>query len=184
MSLNTDCQSITQVYSHEQSLTQCQHWLKKHLPHATLTAVVSNAEAAKMASKDATSAAISSTEAAEIYGLPIIQQRIEDLANNTTRFIVVSKQSNPSSGYDKTSLLISAKNQPGALFELLKPLAKYGLDMSRIESRPSQIANWEYVFFLDIKGHVEDSNVQSALEELEQQADLLRILGSYPISIL
>jgi len=183
MSLNPEWESIIQVYSHEQSLIQCQHWLKKNLPHATLTAVASNAEAAKMASNDVTSAAVSSVESAEIYGLPIIQRRIEDLANNTTRFIVIAKQSNARSGYDKTSLLITAKNQSGALFELLKPLAKHGLDMSRIESRPSQSANWEYIFFLDIKGHVDDSNVRLALEELEQQADLLRVLGSYPTAI-
>ena len=115
--------------------------------------------------------------------MPVIQQRIEDLANNTTRFIVIAKHDNLPSGYDKTSLLISAKNQSGALFALLKPLAKYGLDMSRIESRPSQSTNWEYVFFLDINGHAQDSNVQAALAELEQQADLLRILGSYPVAI-
>ncbi len=183
LSLSLDWQSVTHVYSHQQSLTQCQHWLKKHLPHATLTAVASNAEAAKMASNDTSSAAIASTEAAEIYQVPIIQQRIEDLANNTTRFIVIAKQDNLPSGYDKTSLLVSAKNQSGALFALLKPLAKHGLDMSRIESRPSQSANWEYVFFLDINGHAQDSNVKTALAELKEQADLLRILGSYPVAI-
>lgn len=183
LSLSRDWQSVTQVYSHQQSLTQCQNWLKSNLPNALLTAVASNAEAAKMASNDANCAAISSIEAAEIYQVPVIQQRIEDLANNTTRFIVIAKHDNLPSGYDKTSLLISAKNQSGALFALLKPLAKYGLDMSRIESRPSQSTNWEYVFFLDIDGHAQDSNVQAALAELEQQADLLRILGSYPVAI-
>lgn len=184
MSLSKDWQYVHHVYSHQQSLVQCQQWLKENIPNATLTAVESNAEAAKLASTDATSAAISSREAASIYGLPIIQQRIEDDANNTTRFIVIAKQNNAPSGYDKTSLLISAKNQPGALFKLLKPLAKHGVDMSRIESRPSQNANWEYVFFLDIKGHIEDDTVQAALEELEQQTNLLRVLGSYPVAIL
>ena len=184
MSLSEDWKSVARVYSHQQSLAQCQDWLKKNIPLAKLIPVSSNAEAAKMASTEAGSAAIAGVEAAVVYGVPIIHKKIEDRANNSTRFLVISKQSNASSGYDKTSLLISAKNEPGSLFNLLKPLAEHGLDMTRIESRPSQGGNWEYLFFLDINGHAEDEKVALALNKLEAQADLLRILGSYPRAIL
>ncbi len=183
MSLSEDWGSVERVYSHQQSLTQCQMWLKKNIPSAQLTPVSSNAEAAKMASEDTNTAAIAGLEAAKIYGLPVIHEKIEDRANNSTRFLVISNHSNTPSGYDKISLLISAKNEPGSLYNLLKPLAKHGLDMSRIESRPSQSANWQYLFFLDINGHAEDEKVALALAELEAQADLLRILGSYPRAI-
>ncbi len=183
MSLKEDWQTIERIYSHQQSLLQCKNWLSRHLPHARLIPVSSNAEAARMASEDDTSAAIAGTAAAEIYALPVRQKHIEDMANNTTRFMVIGDQQVPPSGRDKTSLMISAKNEPGSLFNLLKPLANHGLDMSRIESRPSRNSNWDYVFFLDIKGHAEDKPVREALQELEQQADLLKVLGSYPNAI-
>ncbi|MEE9303416.1 MAG: prephenate dehydratase [Thiotrichaceae bacterium] len=171
------------IYSHQQSLAQCKHWLAQHLPHAEQIPVSSNAEAARMASKDSDSSAIAGVAAAEIYKLEIQQRNIEDLANNTTRFMIIGNQHIPPSGADKTSLMVSAKNEPGSLFNLLKPLAEHGLDMSRIESRPTQNNNWEYVFFLDINGHQDDQAVSKALKELEQHANLLRILGSYPRAI-
>ena len=184
MSLKDDWQSIQRIYSHQQSLMQCQNWLSKHLPDAKQVPVSSNAEAARLASEDETSGAIAGTTAAEIYGLPIRQKNIEDLANNTTRFMVIGDHIVPPSGNDKTSLMISAKNKPGSLFKLLQPLAEHGLDMSRIESRPSRNNNWDYVFFLDINGHKDDKTVQNALAELDQHADLLKVLGSYPKAVL
>ncbi|HEC04968.1 MAG TPA: prephenate dehydratase [Thiothrix sp.] len=183
MSMNSDWQQTQRIYSHQQSLAQCKRWLAKNLPNAEQIPVSSNAEAARMASKDDTAAAIAGIAAAKIYKLNILQANIEDLANNTTRFMIIGNQDIPASGADKTSLMISAKNEPGSLFNLLKPLAEHGLDMSRIESRPSQNNNWEYVFFLDINGHKDDDSVKKALAELEQHADLLRVLGSYPIAI-
>lgn len=183
MSLNEDWQTIQRIYSHQQSLSQCKNWLINNLPNVEQIPVSSNAEAARMASKDKTAAAIAGSAAAKIYKLNILQKNLEDLANNTTRFMIIGDQIVPPSGEDKTSLMISAKNKPGSLFNLLKPLADHGLDMSRIESRPSQSNNWEYIFFLDINGHSKDSLVNKALGELEQHADLLRILGSYPRSI-
>ncbi len=183
MSLNPEWQTTKRIYSHQQSLAQCKHWLTEHLPNAEQIPVSSNAEAARMASKEPNSAAIAGTAAAEIYKLTIQQRNIEDLANNTTRFMIIGNQTIPPSGADKTSLMLSAKNEPGSLFNLLKPLAEHGLDMSRIESRPSQNNNWDYIFFLDINGHIEDKKVKQALDELEQHTDLLRILGSYPTAI-
>ncbi|MCK5727262.1 MAG: prephenate dehydratase [Thiotrichaceae bacterium] len=184
LSLNTDWQQCERIYSHQQSLAQCKKWLQHNLPNASLIPVASNAEAARLASKDAQSAAIAGISAAKIYNLQVLQKNIEDLANNTTRFLIIGNDSFPSSGDDKTSLMISTKNEPGSLFRLLKPLADHGLDMSRIESRPSQSANWDYVFFLDINGHRHDPEVNKALGELEEHAALLRILGSYPKAIL
>lgn len=184
LSINEDWQRCERIYSHQQSLAQCKNWLKNNLPNASLIPVSSNAEAAKLASKDSQSAAIAGRDAAEIYNLNILQRNIEDLANNTTRFLVIGTETFPPSGNDKTSLMVSAKNEPGSLFRLLKPLAEHGLDMSRIESRPSQNANWDYVFFLDINGHNKDSAVSEALNELKDNAALLRVLGSYPKAIL
>lgn len=183
MSLNNDEGSIKRIYSHQQSLAQCKNWLEKNLPNAEQIPVSSNAEAARMASSDKEAAAIAGTAAAEIYQLNILQKNIEDLANNTTRFLIIGDQVIPPSGEDKTLLMISAKNKPGSLFNLLKPLAEYGLDMSRIESRPSQSGNWDYIFFLDINGHAADPKVKEALDELDQNADLLRVLGSFPKAI-
>lgn len=186
MSLNSDKEdwkdsnTIQRIYSHQQSLSQCKNWLANNLPKAEQIPVSSNAEAARMAGKDKSAAAVAGKAAAEIYKLNILQKNIEDLTNNTTRFMIIGNQAVPASGNDKTSLMISAKNKPGALFNLLKPLAEHDLDMSRIESRPSQNKNWEYIFFLEIDGHSEDVEVKKALSELNQHADLLRILGSYP----
>jgi len=186
MSLNSDPQdwqysnTIQRIYSHQQSLSQCKNWLASNLPKVEQIPVSSNAEAARMASKDKNAAAVAGEASAEIYKLNILQKNIEDLANNTTRFMIIGNQAVPASGNDKTSLMISAKNKPGALFSLLKPLAEHNLDMSRIESVPSQNKNWEYIFFLEIDGHSEDKDVKKALSQLNQHADLLRILGSYP----
>lgn len=184
LTLNENWQDVKTVYSHQQSLAQCRQWMEKNLPNAVQVPVSSNTEAAKRALEDPSSAAIAGELAAEIYGLSIAKKRIEDNTNNTTRFLVVGKQDVPPSGEDKTTLMISAKNKSGALFHLLAPLAEHGLDMTRIESRPSQHANWEYYFFMDIDGHKDEPNVEKALEELSHESQLIRVLGSYPKAIL
>jgi chorismate mutase/prephenate dehydratase len=179
-----DLGKITKVYSHQQSLAQCRGWLDRHLPNAERVAVGSNAEAARLAKQQADSAAIASETAAEIYGLQILAPNIEDEAGNTTRFLVVGKQEVPPSGVDKTSLLITTKNEAGGLHRLLSPLAEHGISMSRIESRPSRRAMWDYVFFIDIDGHIQEPRVAEALGVLERAAGMFRNLGSYPKAVL
>lgn len=179
-----DWKKVKRVYSHQQSLAQCRQWLDVNLPNVERIPVSSNTEAAVQAKNDEEGAAIAGVTAAEIYGLSIAQANIEDSKDNTTRFLVIGNQDVPPSGVDKTTLMISAKNRAGALYNLLAPLADNGLDMTRIESRPSQNANWEYYFFMDINGHIQDEKVAKALADLEKEADLLRVLGSYPKAIL
>ena len=175
---------IRVLYSHQQSLAQCRGWLDRHLPHAERVAVASNAEAARRAAHESNAAAIAGIQAAEIYALKILAERIEDEPGNTTRFLVIGAQDAPVSGQDKTSLLLSCRNQAGALHQLLAPLAAHSISMTRIESRPSRRDIWDYVFFIDVVGHREDSALSSALAHLEQASSLFKILGSYPVAVL
>lgn len=175
---------ITEVYSHQQSLAQCRQWLSSHLPNVQTTAVSSNAEAARLASLDASKAAIAGLVAAELYDLKVFEKNIEDEANNTTRFIIIGQQQPASTGVDKTSILVSTGNQPGALHRILAPFAEHGISMVHIESRPSRQGLWDYVFFIDIEGHREDPAVSQALTALEKNVKLLKILGSYPKAVL
>jgi chorismate mutase/prephenate dehydratase len=184
MTLNPDWRTVKRVYSHQQSLAQCRQWLDSNLPNVEQIPVSSNTEAARRATEDKESAAIAGVLAGKIYGLTIAQKDIEDSKDNTTRFLVIGKQDVPPSGVDKTTLMISAKNRSGALYHLLAPLAANGLDMTRIESRPSRNANWEYYFFMDIDGHAEDDNVSKALKELSDESEFVRVLGSYPKAII
>jgi chorismate mutase/prephenate dehydratase len=175
-----DVSRIRHIYSHQQSFAQCRRWLDQNLPGAERIPVSSNAEAARLAAAEDDAAAICGLPAVEIFGLRICYENIEDMADNTTRFVIIGKQDVAPSGNDKTSLLISTKNVPGALLGLLQPLADHGISMNKIESRPAQGHKWAYVFFIDIDGHQQDDNVISALNELKQQAALFKILGSYP----
>lgn len=184
MGLREEWQTVRKVYAHAQSLAQCRHWLDRHLPQAERIPVGSNAEAARLAAQDASSAALGSRQAAPLYGLHLVQESIEDSPSNTTRFLVIGDQVVAPSGNDRTSLLVSARNQPGSLYRLLKPLAENGVDMTRIESRPAKTTNWEYVFFLDIRGHEEDPAIAQALAALQQEAEMVRVLGSYPAAIM
>ena len=179
-----DWQSVRRVYSHQQSLAQCRKWLDSHLPKAERIAVNSNAEAVRRAGEDKQAAAIGGQSAADVYGMQRVQMNIEDQTNNTTRFLIIGEQTVPPSGQDKTSLLLSTRNQPGALYQLLKPLFKNDLDLTRIESRPSRSTNWEYVFFLDVVGHKEEDQLRTALITLAKEAEHVRVLGSYPEAIL
>lgn len=172
--------AIRTVYSHTQSLAQCQGWLSRHLPDAERVAVVSNAEAAKMAARDKRSAAIASRTAAELYGLKLLARNIEDDPKNTTRFVVIGADDASPSGKDKTSLILSTRNVPGAIHDLLSPLAKHGVSMTRLESRPARTGRWEYVFYIDIEGHRAEAHVAKALAALEGKAAMLKLLGSYP----
>ena len=171
---------VRKVYAHQQSFGQCRGWLDQHLPHAEREVVSSNAEAARRAAAEPGTAAIAGDAAADIYGLGILASGIQDSAANTTRFLVVGRQSASPTGEDKTSLVISSANRPGGLHRLLEPFGRYGVNMSRIESRPSRQGMWEYVFFVDILGHTEDANVKQALEAVQAEASLVKILGSYP----
>lgn len=175
---------ITEVFSHQQSLAQCRQWLDTHLPQAQRVAVNSNAEAARLVSTKVQAAAIAGQVAAELYGLNILEKNIEDEPNNTTRFIIIGQQTSASTGHDKTSLVVSTGNQPGALHRILEPFAKFGIGMVHIESRPSRQGLWDYVFFIDIEGHCEDNDVAQALALLKGNVHMLNILGSYPKAVL
>lgn len=175
---------IRKVYSHQQSFGQCRSWLDDHMPHVEWVSVNSNAEAAKLASKDSTAAAIASESAAGLYGLKIVAGNIEDDPINTTRFLVIGTENVPRSGNDKTSLLFSTPNKPGALHKMLICFSEHEVSMTRIESRPSRRGMWDYVFFVDVEGHVDDENVAAAIRQLEEQAPMVKLLGSYPRAIL
>lgn len=171
------------VYAHQQSLAQCREWLDANMPSAQRVSVSSNGEAARRAAEEPGTAAIASEMAAEIYGLSTLAERIEDEPDNTTRFLVIGDHDVPPSGDDKTSLMLSARNRPGALFHLIRPLAEHGIDMTRLESRPTRGRLWEYVFFVDILGHADSEAIRPAIEALQEEAALCRILGAYPCAI-
>ncbi len=175
---------VERVYSHPQSLAQCQAWLRQHLPKAERQAVSSNAEAARRARNADDCAAIAGASAAHVYGLKVIAGPIEDRPDNTTRFLVIGRELFPPCGHDRTSILVYVKDQPGALFNILRPLADHGLSMNRIESRPAHQGLWRYAFFIDFEGHVEDAPVRAALAELAAFASEVKVLGSYPCAVL
>lgn len=179
-----DLADITEVFSHQQSLAQCQHWLDTHLPQAVRTSVSSNAEAARLASLSKDKMAIAGEVAANLYKLNVLEKNIEDESDNTTRFIIIGQQEPEPTGLDKTSLLISTGNRAGSLHRILQPFAEYGISMSHIESRPSKKGLWDYVFFIDVNGHKQDENVSKALEVLKENVNLLNILGSFPKAVI
>jgi len=180
LSAGKDLNKVKLVRAHQQSLAQCREWLDANLPGIERVAVSSNAEAARLAAEDKGSAAIASDVSAEIYGLQVLAGNIEDDPSNTTRFVVIGQQEVGPSGRDKTSLMVAVHNKAGALYSLLEPISRNGVSMTRIESRPSRVSKWDYVFFVDIEGHVEDENVAAALAELASVASQLKVLGSYP----
>src|SRR5882762_1986341 len=178
--------AVLRICAHPQALAQCRGWLETHLPDAERVAVSSNAEGARRARDERGTAAIASRAAAEIYGLNLLANEIEDRQDNTTRFLVVGRKLFSASGVDRTTLLVSGADtdDPGALFRLLEPLAEHRVNMTRIESRPSRKRKWDYVFFIDIEGHVSDPPVAKALAALEERASLFKVLGSYPRAVL
>jgi len=179
-----DLAAIARVFSHSQSLAQCHEWLNSNLPKAERIAVASNAEAARRAADEPGTAAVAGDAAAQHYGLTIHASNIEDEPNNTTRFLVLGNYEPKATGRDKTSLVLSAKNRAGAVYEMLTPFATRGVSMTKFESRPSRGALWEYLFFVDIEGHRDDPQVAEALEEVGRIAGYIKVLGSYPVAVL
>ncbi len=180
-----DYSTITEVLSHPQSLAQCRQWLDQNLPHAKRVEMSSNAEAARLVQQTSNNkVAIAGKVAADLYDLTILEKNIEDVSNNTTRFIIIGQQQPESTGSDKTSLLLSIGNQSGMLHKILEPFAEYGISMSHIESRPSRQGLWDYVFFVDIDGHQADEKVAIALKRLKNSVSFLNILGSYPKAVI
>jgi chorismate mutase/prephenate dehydratase len=173
-------EGIERICAHSQALAQCQVWLNEHYPDIPRQAVASNGEAAKMAADDASVAAIAGEMAAKRYGLSIVHAHIQDDPHNRTRFFVIGKLQPGSSGRDQTSLVLSVPNKAGAVYELLAPLAKHGVSMTRFESRPARTGRWDYYFYVDLEGHASDAKVTQALSELQAQAAFFKVLGSYP----
>lgn len=176
-------EDIERVYSHTLSLAQCKGWLRQNLPKIEKHAVASNAEAARRARNADDAAAIAGENAAHVYGLKVVAGPIEDRSDNTTRFLVIGRASFPSSGNDRTSLLVFIRDQPGALYKILEPLARRSISMNRIESRPAHGALWQYAFFIDVAGHAEESPLKDALAEIDKYAGDVRVLGSYPVAV-
>ena len=177
-------EDIERIYSHPQSFAQTSSWLRSNLPKVEKLPVSSNAEGARRARNSDDAAAIAGESAGHVYGLKkVIMASIEDDADNTTRFLVIGRQIFPSSGHDRTSVLVFIRDQPGALFNVLSPFARHGISMNRIESRPSHHAKWEYGFFIDLAGHIEDESMKKALAELEAHSAQIKVLGSYPVAV-
>lgn len=180
LSKENNLKNIKFIYAHPQSFAQCRGWLETNLPHATLKEVSSNSKGAEIASHSKYSAAIASNLAAEYYGLNIVASSIEDITDNITRFFIISNKISNKTGNDKTSIMVSIKDKVGALYSLLKPFAKYKVNLTNIESRPSKKKAWDYYFFVDFVGHIQDKNVKNALKEVEKYCGSVKILGSYP----
>lgn len=181
--LLTRCESLEQVkrlYSHFQPLAQCRQWLRNHLPNVEEIMASSTSKAAEMASQDAESAAIATSLAAEKYDMPILCEHIEDNPSNRTRFLVLGYNEPEPTGRDKTSLMFSVHNRAGELVHALNAFEKYDVNMTMIESRPTKTAAWQYVFYIDVQGHIRDISVDKAIALLKQQSLFVRVLGSYP----
>jgi chorismate mutase/prephenate dehydratase len=179
-------ENIERICAHEQSLAQCRGWLREYLPHVDLIGMSSNAAGARRARDEDGTAAIGPEVAADVYELQIMVNNIEDRPDNATRFLVVGRNLLAASGEDKTTILVSTSDTAGGagvLHTLLQPLAEQGVSMTRIESRPSRRKKWDYVFFIDIEGHAEESPVSEALANLEKNSSLFRVLGAYPKAI-
>lgn len=171
---------VKKIYSHPHAIAQCRNWLETNLPHVPVAEVASTAAAAELCMEEPSSAAIASELAGQLYGLKVIKARIEDNLNNFTRFLVLSQKPPERTGKDKTSLMLSVKDKVGALYDLLRPFASHGISMTKIESRPSRRKAWEYIFFVDVEGHIEEERVHKAVEEIKGRCLFMKILGSYP----
>ncbi|HNV85346.1 MAG TPA: prephenate dehydratase [Candidatus Omnitrophota bacterium] len=177
---NSQLSYIKRIYSKPEVFGQCRRWLEMHLPRVELLDTASTTLAAKRASQEDGSAAIASKLAATVYNLKLIAEGIEDSSHNRTRFLVIGKQFPKATGKDKTSIVVSIKDRMGALADLLEPTRAHKLNMTKIESRPSKKKAWDYYFFIDLEGHIEDPNVKSAIHEMEERVRFLKVLGSYP----
>ncbi len=173
-------EQIKEVHSHPQVIAQCRGWIERNLKDIRLVAESSSAEAAKIAANSDYIAAIGSRLAADLYGLNILAEKIQDIPNNMTRFFVIGHHYSERTGNDKTSMLFSVRHKAGALANALLLLAKHGLNLTNIQLRPSGMKAWEYIFFVDLEGHIDDEPVRSAYEELQRESLLVKMLGSYP----
>jgi chorismate mutase/prephenate dehydratase len=171
---------IKKIYSHSQAKAQCRGWLNKNLPGVPVIEELSTAAAAKRVAKDTSAAAVASELAASEYNLQFIERGIEDNKNNYTRFLVIAKDSPGKTGSDKTSIMFSIKDQPGSLYSILRSFAKHKINLTKIESRPSRRKAWEYIFFVDMEGHMEDKGLKKAVTEVKKDCLFLKVLGSYP----
>lgn len=180
LSKSGDARKVKRIYSHPQAIGQCKNWLEKNMPGVTILDATSTAKAAEIAASDTGAAAIASEAAARMYDLRFIARQIEDRRHNFTRFLVIGKDSPPKTGRDKTSIMFSIKDRPGALYDILAPFKRSKINLTKIESRPSKRRAWEYIFFVDMEGHVEDKKVQNAIGAIEDNCLFLKILGSYP----
>jgi chorismate mutase/prephenate dehydratase len=175
---------IREIYSHQQSFAQCRRWLDAHLPGKPRIAVSSNAEAARIVAERADAAAIAGEMAAERWGLRVLASRIEDQPDNKTRFLVIGKQRVGASGADKTSILVSTRNEPGALYRVLEPFHRHGISLTRIETRPSKSGSWSYVFFIDFDGHESVPQIKAVLDDVRAVSLEVKSLGSYPQAVI
>ena len=175
--------SIKKIYAHEQTFMQCKNWLNKHLPNCKIINVASNSEAAKKVTKIKNSAAIAGQNCSYEYNLIILNKNIQDCFNNVTRFIMIGNNNVAMSGTDKTSIIVSTNNKSGALYSLLQPLSENNISMTKIESIPTKRKNWEYIFFIDIHGHIDQSKIKKALNIVKRKSTFYKNLGSYPKSI-
>lgn len=173
-------EEITQIYSHPQIIAQCRGWLGKNFPKIQPVEKSSSAAAAEVAAEEEGAAVLGGALLADQYGLQILEPSIQDIANNTTRFLVISHKTCPPTGDDRTSVMFSVRDQPGSLHRALEPFEELSINMSKIESRPSKRRAWEYFFFVDIAGHCEEETLANAIRELEQQCSFVKVLGSYP----
>jgi chorismate mutase/prephenate dehydratase len=183
MTNNGSMDGVKRICAHSQALAQCQTWLNQNYPNIERQAVASNGEAARMASEDGTAAAIAGEFAGQKYNLQVVKAHVQDDPHNRTRFAVIGRLQTAPSGKDQTSLVLSVPNKAGAVYNLLAPLAKHGVSMTRFESRPARMGTWEYYFYVDIEGHLQDGKVAKALAELKENAAFFRVLGSYPSSL-
>ncbi|RMH07516.1 MAG: prephenate dehydratase [Nitrospirae bacterium] len=184
MSKATRLDEIQTIYSHPHAIAQCRNWLETNLPAVALAETPSTSKAAERCAEEPRAAAIASDLAAEMYGLHILKSRIEDNINNFTRFLVLARHAAEKTGKDKTSIMLSVKDRAGALYDLLRPFASNGINMTKIESRPSRRKAWEYIFFVDFEGHLEEDRIRKTLEEVKSRCLFLKILGSYPADTL
>ncbi len=180
LNLSGQTADVRKVISHPQAIGQCRSWLEENLPDIPLVDASSTASAAQQAAEDASVAAIASETAASLYGLRVVEHKIEDNCNNFTRFLVIGNEMQSPSDNDKTSIMFSVKDQAGILYHMLEPFSKRDINLAKIESRPMKGKAWEYIFFLDMVGHVEDKDIADAVEELRNCCQFLKILGSYP----
>lgn len=178
---NSTMANLKRVYSHPQVFGQCRNWIKANLPRVELIDTSSTTAAAKRAQTEDASAAIASKLAATLYNLPVLADNIQDFSQNVTRFLVISRQVPPATKKDKTSILVSIRDKVGALYEMLDPIRKAKVNMTKIESRPSKKKAWEYYFFIDFEGHVSHPKIKKMLEQMENRVKFLKILGSYPM---